>query len=745
MRGLGALTVAVVMGLCLVAADTARAELATEQEARQACENWLAYTVSQEGEWAGSRNPRIVDVQELRANGELLGRCFFIEPNGFVLVPVLKELPPIKAYSETSSISVNATVGIPQLLRDVLSDRMRLYVERYGSLDAVQPSDEEVLFDPVNRREWDRLSVSVQQYREESARGTYEPRTQVGPFLTSTWHQSGPYNDYCPMGDGGRTVVGCVATAMAQLMKFWEWPPFGESSHTYYWYGDDSCGGSSPGFNISADFYDSYDWANMPDSCDGGCSPEQEAALAELSFEAGVGVEMDYGHCGSGASWSGVLYAMPTHFRYDPELEQKNRNQHSAESWFELIQDELNAGRPMLYGIFLHAIVCDGWRDDGGQNQYHMNYGWGGGSDAWYTIDNLYCPWEGCNPLAESLIRNIQPLYASNDTCPGALLVGDGTYTGSTLLGTAGGTASCGDSDSSRDLWYHYIAPAGGTLQIDTCESSYDTVLSVYPYCPGTTATELACDDNGCGEQSAVSLDVMPGNHYLIRVAGYDGAAGSYVLNIEGPIDEVPPSPTPMTFDVEPMAVSTSAITMTATAATDADSPPVKYYFDFVNVQMPGGHDSTWRTSPNYTDTGLLTNCLYAYNVRARDSVIPSGNETAPSATLSVATFIQTPQLAPVVVAEATTATLGTTEPFTNLTWGQSGVYFDCLTSGGDGGINEWVQEASGTAMDLTPDTEYTFRFKARNQDAVETDWSPTETRRTKAAVPSAPVLSNAT
>jgi hypothetical protein len=178
------------------------------------------------------------------------------------------------------------------------------------------------------------------------------------------------------------------------------------------------------------------------------------------------------------------------------------------------------------------------------------------------------------------------------------------------------------------------------------------------------------------------------------------------------------------------------------TPSSDAGSPPVEYYFEFVDVQVPGGHDSGWQTSNFYADGGLLTNYLYGYTVWARDG---QGNETDPAPLGTAATFIETPQSAPSVVTTDTSATLATSETFTNLTVSQSGLYFDSTTAGGDGGINQWVQSTGDQATGLTPDTLYTFRFKARNQDAVETDWSPERTRRTRAAVPSAPVLSNAT
>jgi chitodextrinase len=189
--------------------------------------------------------------------------------------------------------------------------------------------------------------------------------------------------------------------------------------------------------------------------------------------------------------------------------------------------------------------------------------------------------------------------------------------------------------------------------------------------------------------------------------------------------------------------VSVSEIEMSATTATDAESPPVSYFFEFVDVQIPGGHDSGWQEdNPIYTDSGLFTNSLYGYTVRAQDAAF---NETAPSDTLTAATLIETPQSAPQVLTAETSATLTTTETFTNVTLNQSGLYFDSTTPGGDGGINQWIQDTNDQATGLTPDTLYSFRFKARNQDGVETDWSPERTRRTRAAVPSAPVLSNAT
>jgi hypothetical protein len=80
------------------------------------------------------------------------------------------------------------------------------------------------------------------------------------------------------------------------------------------------------------------------------------------------------------------------HFRYNPGSSIPERINYTPSTWFNLIKAQLNANRPMTYGITDHAIVCDGWQEIGSPfiiKQYHMNYGWGGDADLWYTLDSL--------------------------------------------------------------------------------------------------------------------------------------------------------------------------------------------------------------------------------------------------------------------------------------------------------------------------------------------------------------------
>jgi hypothetical protein len=209
-------------------------------------------------------------------------------------------------------------------------------------------------------------------------------------------------------------------------MRYHNWPPAGTGTASWNWDGDDSCptGGTVGGGLLTVDLTDGYDWANMPDDCGGGCSAAEQAALAELCYEVAVAFEMDFGVCGSGTWTHYATWVLPTFFGYDPLIDRENRSDHTPATWWNLITTELDAGRPMLYRIRGHAIVCDGWREFGGNNQYHMNYGWADGHNTWYTLDNLYCPWAGCGLNEEYLVRNIMPLSTIQCDQPELSLLG---------------------------------------------------------------------------------------------------------------------------------------------------------------------------------------------------------------------------------------------------------------------------------------------------------------------------------
>jgi PKD repeat protein len=382
------------------------ATLATEAEMEQAARNWLTFSVAQHGSWAGSVQPLIVAFEDITLDGTHLGRVFFVEPNGYVVVPVLREMPPVKFYSDEAWLDIAAEHGSVAMYRDLLQDRAERFISFYGSLDAVQTPGEPSLFGDEHLRQWDWFTLSERAFADHLPALIAAPLDTVGPLLTTNWHQGAPYNNLCPMGDGGRSVVGCVATGLAQIMTYHQWPPEGAGTRSYYWPGDNSCGGSSEGSIQFANFNDPYDWDNMPDDCDDGCTPQQQSAVAELCYEVGVMVDMAYGHCESGAYPNLAISRMPQYLKYKPTMHMYQRVVGSHT--FEYIRTELNNNRPVLYVIFSHAIVCDGCRS-GTFQEYHMNYGWADNHNKWYVVDELHCPWDGCSPSVEYAIAGIEP------------------------------------------------------------------------------------------------------------------------------------------------------------------------------------------------------------------------------------------------------------------------------------------------------------------------------------------------
>ncbi len=216
--------------------------------------------------------------------------------------------------------------------------------------------------------------------------------TTVGPLLTTTWNQSPWYNIQCPYSysDSAYSVTGCVATATAQIMKYWNHPAVGRGQHSY----------NAGVYGLQTAVFDTthYDWTHMPNALNHLSSDVELAAVAQLMYHIGVAVEMNYSPRSSGAYVS--AYGDPSHpssenalknfFRYNQALFSASRDEFSNAEWDTLLTAELNATRPILFSGSDndggHAFVIDGYDTQG---LYHVNWGWGGYCDGYYTFDNL--------------------------------------------------------------------------------------------------------------------------------------------------------------------------------------------------------------------------------------------------------------------------------------------------------------------------------------------------------------------
>ncbi len=322
------------------------------------------------------------------------------EDGGFVIVAGDNCATPILGYSTEGNIDPN---NLPIQLEELLNayaEEIQLAVNNND-----QPTD-------TIAKLWDTYSRSPQSLNATAV---------VNALIVTSWNQYPRYNNKCPIDAslsnlGGHPTTGCVATAMAQVMKYWEYPSKGYGSKSYR---------SEQYGTLSADFGSTaYNWDNMPNKLSSSTSSTQNNAIATLMYHCGVAVSMNYNSDGYGSSGANTLdwgggrasaeTALKTYFGYASTLEGKQSSSMSSSAWISLLKTELDNRRPMLYrGVSSqggHCFICDGYDSS---NKFHFNWGWGGSSNGFYAIT---AGTSGCHEFAQDqcAIVGIKPKDGSS-------------------------------------------------------------------------------------------------------------------------------------------------------------------------------------------------------------------------------------------------------------------------------------------------------------------------------------------
>ena len=390
------------------------AELLSEQEALRIARNYVSFITSDEGTWGGAKDAQVVSIEEFSGGGRTLGYFCRVAPQGYLVLSRHRELAPIRTYSTRCNLNLDLDEGMTDLIKGKMQRILVAIEQQLGA--PIKPDDQLDDLLEINYRTISDALAS-ETFRAENYRQPARFRDGAGMdyqegevLLPCNWHQQPPYNDQCPgMGCDWSAYghfnysarVGCVATAGAQVMYHWRWPP---------------AGGNSPPFD------DSYDWVNMCDEYiyDGAgwffneeelsVTWDQINAVAELCHEVGLAISMDYGCDGSSAYTSDLEDAFENLFYYHIDGAVVYRSDYeSGVDWFNEIKQQVNTNRPCPYRIEEHAIVADGWKEElieGDYYWYHMNYGWPNDSyDGWWALDELYHG--GIDE--EYLVANVKP------------------------------------------------------------------------------------------------------------------------------------------------------------------------------------------------------------------------------------------------------------------------------------------------------------------------------------------------
>lgn len=280
---------------------------------------------------------------------------------------------------------------------------------------------------PANMQEWlNGYSDVIALAAERGGRVLQAPANpalkDIAPMVKTRWNQGEPYNILCPMqtinGQVYRTYTGCVATAMAQVLKTYEYPTQGFGTNSYTWNNQ----------TLSFDFGNTtFDWANMTDIYNNNSTIEEEDAVAELMYACGIASYMNYSAGGSGAAGVNAAVGLVNYFGYDPTVQYLMRDYYPLPVWSTMIHEELSKGHPIYYdganASVGHAFVLDGYRSADGF--FHVNWGWGGMSDGYFSIVTLDPDAQGIGGSTEgyfsgqSGIFNLKPAEeGSNEIAP---------------------------------------------------------------------------------------------------------------------------------------------------------------------------------------------------------------------------------------------------------------------------------------------------------------------------------------
>lgn len=301
----------------------------------------------------------------------------------------------------------------------------------------------------------DNPQVLVREDKQEEAT---ENVYAVEPLISTRWNQGAPYNNLCPMDGSSRSVTGCVATAMAQVMNFWEYPAVGVGSSSY----------SVLGKTLSANYASThYDWDNMLNVYSSTATEEEKKAVALLMYHCGVSLEMDYSSEASGTPQAYIGRALINYFSYNENMSMVGRDYYSLAKWESMIKGELNAGRPVMYNGRSsgggHSFLCDGYN---ASNLFHFNWGWGGYADGYYALTALAPGSGGTGSGAgtynenQHIFLNAQPeelgTFASRFE-----ITNDYTFSKTSFSRTSSLTISC-----SEGLWCYTIPSFSGKVGI---------------------------------------------------------------------------------------------------------------------------------------------------------------------------------------------------------------------------------------------------------------------------------------
>lgn len=456
-----------VLAFALVVATLVTPAWAAPTSAEQALavvSGWLSLGTAPLGARLGGKAARVA------AYGDIAGLPAYyavsLDGQGLVIVPADDEVEPIVAFSPSGRFDPSEANPFGALVSNDIPGRVIAVRQPVDKLAAQAASEAQA--------KWSRLlgTAGTSAQTEQGIPTISDVR--VSPLIATTWGQDtaggvNTYNIYTP----GNRVCGCVATAMAQLMRFHQYPTAGVGAVSYSisvcdvpttWSlrGGDGSGGG-------------YDWANMPPSPNASTSQAQRSAIGALTADAGVSVNMDY--CdSSGTDTLKAAAAFKNTFGYSNAVTAYNSNYNlPATARNTMANANLDAGYPVLFGITGaggHAIVGDGYGYDTATLYHHLNMGWSGSDDVWYNLPTISAGGYNFNSVYK-VVYNVF-VTGSGEIISGRVLDGQSNpVSGATVTATRSGGGTYTATTNAQGIYALAKVPAASTYTVAVAKNGY--------------------------------------------------------------------------------------------------------------------------------------------------------------------------------------------------------------------------------------------------------------------------------
>jgi len=332
--------------------------------------------------------------------GDILYFVISLAPDGFVIVPGDDLVEPIIAFAPHGEYDPSEQNPLTALVSRDVPRRLVLAQEEEAQARARGVPFEPRGFRRQARDKWERWQgepLTTNAPADASLAGVSDVR--VAPLVQSKWSQTTEgsnacYNYYTPPGSpdaASNYPSGCVATAMAQTMRYFQWPTAGVGTSSFaikvngISQNNTLLGGDGLGRP--------YNWTSMVLDPNSSTSAPQRQAIGALTSDAGVAVHMNYAASGSGASLRDARNAMVNTFGYSNAIWGRSSTTISTDSLIPMLNPNLDAALPVLLGIYGsaggHAVVADGYGYNTSTLYHHLNLGWAGTANAWYNLPTI--------------------------------------------------------------------------------------------------------------------------------------------------------------------------------------------------------------------------------------------------------------------------------------------------------------------------------------------------------------------